>query len=227
MKPFMGIALALTLIASSAPALDATPTVVVEPTFPGGAEVVVETPAAPVPGVTYVVPQVVTTAPAATYGYAVPEVVAVPPPVTYAVPEVVTEVVTPAPPVPYVLTVTPAAIPWPDAPGAIRVMSADLLSAYAINESAADNIYRGKTIETWGKVVRVYRDELRTIAVEVSPSGLGGGYTLKCRVQPGEVAEAELLAQGQSIFVVGLCEGAFRNAAGGHDILLVDSVLFP
>ncbi len=227
MKPLMKTAIALTLIAFPAMALDATPTVIVEPNLPGQAAVVVETPATLAPAVTYTVPGVAATAPVVTYGYAVPGVVTIEPPAAYAVPEVVAEVVAPAPSVAYVVPETPAYTPWPEVPGAIRVMSADLVSAFAVNEFSANDIYRGNMVETWGKVVRVYRDEFGMTSVEMSPSGLGGGYTLKFRVQPGEIAEAELLAPGQSIFAVGLCEGVFRSGPGDYAVLLVDSVLFP
>lgn len=214
MKNILKIMLILTVTASTAMAAEGVPTVVVEPTVPGTPQVVVESPVLEPPAVTYVVPEVVATPPAVVeeIPVAVDRVVPVPQTV-YAAPPVVTETV-----------VQPAV---PVVSGAVWASVSQLMRSYAGNQVAADELYRGRMVETWGVVMRVVRDEFGAAVVELSPDGLAGGGVVTCRMQPGQMDRAMRLVPGQSIYLVGLCEGMTRERTTGYGVQLRDAVLLP
>ncbi len=87
----------------------------------------------------------------------------------------------------------------------------DLLQAYSDNEVNADNLYTGKTLKISGIVDSVSKDVFDHTYVKVITGEPYEIWGAQCYIKSSEMEDAAELKPGDTITVVGLCEGYSLN----------------
>lgn len=94
---------------------------------------------------------------------------------------------------------------------AMKVSASELFQDYKSNEVAADEKYKGKTLEVTGTVHSIGKDILNTIYVTLEGGGRFEIMSVQCYFSDKYKSEAARLSKGQMITVRGRCEGKFGN----------------
>jgi hypothetical protein len=99
----------------------------------------------------------------------------------------------------------------------IKISPKQLLADYTANEVAADNKYKGKTIEVTGPIESISKDMLDEVYVAIEAGD--PIRTVQCYLVPESAAKVATLAKGQTVTIQGRGDGLLMN------VQLRDSVL--
>jgi hypothetical protein len=94
---------------------------------------------------------------------------------------------------------------------AIKISASQLFQEYENNEVAADEKYKGKSLEVSGRVGSIGKDFLDTIYVAISRGGEFEIFHVQCFFEDKYKQEAASLSKGQQVIIRGRCEGKMGN----------------
>lgn len=100
---------------------------------------------------------------------------------------------------------TPAPAPKPAEPTVIKITAVQLYSEYEANEVAADNAYKGKTLEISGKIDNISKDVWDNPYITLKTQAMFG--SVQCSLKDSEQDKAATLKKGQSTVVRGKGSG--------------------
>jgi hypothetical protein len=93
----------------------------------------------------------------------------------------------------------------------IVVSPSELLAEYKANEVAADLKYKGRWLRLQGEVDKIAKDIADRIYVTLKSGGRFELLSVQCHFDDKFTAQAAQLTKGQTITVVGKCDGKFGN----------------
>lgn len=102
------------------------------------------------------------------------------------------------------------------APQYTQISAADLLSAYDANEVNADNLYKGELLLVTGIVKSIGKDLTDRVYITISEDGSEYNlYTVQCYFEDEDEINNKVatLEQGQTVNVLGTCDGKVLNVA--------------
>lgn len=91
----------------------------------------------------------------------------------------------------------------------IVVSAPELYEAYKANEVAADNLFKGKSLQVSGVVEKIAKDIMDNIYVTLRADG--GFGSIQCMLPDNQAPKASTLSQGEQITVRGVCKGKMMN----------------
>jgi len=102
--------------------------------------------------------------------------------------------------------------------GVIEITAKELYEAFKANELQADNKYKGKAVKVTGKVIQVKKDLYNKYYIEIE--GTSVYHKVRAYVQDSQLSRISNLMGGQTVTVVGQCDGYFAL-----DVYISNSVI--
>lgn len=94
----------------------------------------------------------------------------------------------------------------------IQISARELLNAYNANEVNADNLYGGKLLLVTGTVKNIGKDILDNVYITVSDGAEYELISVQCYFSDAkEIDKVAALSEGQTVNVLGTCDGAIAN----------------
>lgn len=112
----------------------------------------------------------------------------------------------------------PTPVATPDRPAIVTDVKT-VLAEYKDNEVRADGKYKGKRIETWGKVGEIKKDVLGKIYATIGTGELLEIPTLQCFAADGQDADFAALSKGQGVTMEATIDGLMMNVLGRECVL--------
>lgn len=101
----------------------------------------------------------------------------------------------------------------------IKISAVDFIHEYEVNDSASDQKYLGKVIETDGNIKKIEKDEKGYYTVVLGDTG--NLSSVRCSMDTTHNEDAAHLTAGSSATVRGACTGFNKDEMGlGSDVIL-------
>ena len=99
----------------------------------------------------------------------------------------------------------------PSAKGDVRIQASTVSAAYAKHRAASDRLYKGQRLDVTGVIVEVGTDPLLEAPEVMLSGGAGGAPRVDCIFDTKYGSQVAKLKKGQTVTVLGTCDGYAVN----------------